>query len=170
MMRQFVAILILPINAILVVPSVIYLLSQRVEPLRIIPAPLHLFSKVIGGLFVVVGFVLAVLTIIDFIRIGRGTLAPWDPPQKLVVRGIYRYVRNPMISGVTCILLGEALILNHLFHLGWAVVFAVGNGIYLPLFEEPGLERRFGQAYNLYRQHVPRWLPRLEPWRFPDKL
>jgi protein-S-isoprenylcysteine O-methyltransferase Ste14 len=87
------------------------------------------------------------------------------PTQKLVVRGIYRHVRNPMISGVCAILLGEALVFgsfNLLFWFGFVVLL---NMIYLPLVEEPGLEERFGDDYLRYKQNVPRWIPRLRPWR-----
>jgi len=99
-----------------------------------------------------------------FATVGEGTLAPWDPTQKLVVRGIYRYVRNPMITGVSCILLGEAVALGSVALLGWFMLFFVANVIYMPLVEETGLERRFGEDYLAYRQNVPRWIPRLRPW------
>jgi protein-S-isoprenylcysteine O-methyltransferase Ste14 len=80
------------------------------------------------------------------------------------VRGVYRHVRNPMISGVAFILLGELLASGSLRLLIWFLLFALANLIYIPLVEEPGLEHRFGQAYRVYKQHVPRWLPRLRPW------
>lgn len=104
------------------------------------------------------------LTIRDFIRIGQGTLAPWDPTQKLVISGMYRYIRNPMISGVISILFGIALSLNTVCHLAWAGLFTLANMIYIPLSEEPGLIHRFGEDYRLYQRHVPRWLPRLTAW------
>ena len=109
-------------------------------------------------------------TIRDFAKIGQGTLAPWDPTQKLVVTGPYRYVRNPMISGVTCMLFGITLVANTVCHLVWATAFMVVNVIYTPLSEEPGLVKRFGDDYQLYKQHVPRWLPRLTPWEQPDAV
>jgi protein-S-isoprenylcysteine O-methyltransferase Ste14 len=126
--------------------------------------PLSLVPSGLGLSLIGLGLVLVVSTNLLFARIGRGTLAPWDPTQKLVVRGVYRYVRNPMISGVSFILLGEVLISGSLRLLGWFLIFALANLIYIPLVEEPGLERRFGQAYRVYQQHVPRWLPRLRPW------
>ena len=52
-------------------------------------------------------------------------------------------------------------------HLGWAILYAVANMFYMPLSEEPDLEQRLGQAYRLYKQHVPRWIPRLTPWELP---
>ena len=103
-------------------------------------------------------------TVAMFLTIGKGTPAPWDPPKKLVVRGVYRYLRNPMISGVILFLLGEALLFRSWSIAGWAVLFALGNMIYMPLVEEPGLEKRFGADYRVYKENVPRWLPRRKPW------
>jgi protein-S-isoprenylcysteine O-methyltransferase Ste14 len=96
---------------------------------------------------------------------GRGTLAPWDPPTHLVVEGPYAYVRNPMISGVILLLMGEALLLRSIPHLEWAGIFFLLNAIYIPLVEEPGLRARFGKAYEEYAGGVPRLVPRLTPWR-----
>ena len=75
--------------------------------------------------------------------------------------GPYRYVRNPMISGVAVMLLGEAL-----FHGSWVIgiwfgVFVYINHVYCILSEEPGLEKRFGESYRAYKKEVPRWIPRL---------
>lgn len=118
-----------------------------------------------GALLLAAGIGLVAWTVSLFGRIGRGTLAPWDPTTRLVVVGPYRHVRNPMISGVVAVLLGEAAIVGSLPLLAWALgVFAV-NAVYLPLVEEPGLRRRFGEEYDRYRETVPRWLPRLRPWR-----
>ncbi len=96
---------------------------------------------------------------------GDGTLAPWDPPRKLVVRGPYRYVRNPMISGVVSVLIGEAGALLSRPNLIWAVEVLVINLIFIPLLEEPQLLDRFGDAYSEYCKHVPRLVPRARPWR-----
>ena len=110
-----------------------------------------------------------VLTITLFATSGNGTLAPWDATQKLVVRGVYRHVRNPMIGGVFCILLGESLALGSVTLFCWFAVFVLGNLVYIPLVEEPGLQGRFGQAYERYRKHVPRWIPRPKPWMPPAR-
>ena len=95
-----------------------------------------------------------------FARVGRGTLAPWDPTRNLVAIGPYRYVRNPMISGVALMLLGQALFWPSLAIGIWAGVFILINHLYFVFSEEPGLERRFGESYRRYKATVPRWLPR----------
>jgi protein-S-isoprenylcysteine O-methyltransferase Ste14 len=110
------------------------------------------------------GLVLMIATIRLFVTVGKGTLAPWEPPQKLVVRGVYRYVRNPMISGVGLVLLGESVLTASLPLCGWFLVFLAVNSVYIPLSEEPGLVKRFGEEYLNYKQNVPRWIPRLTPW------
>src|SRR5262249_43380680 len=99
-----------------------------------------------------------------FMAVGQGTLAPWLPTQHLVVRGPYRYVRNPMISGVIFVVTGEAVISGSSSLVIWALGVLLVNLIYIPLVEEPGLVERFGAQYEAYRQHVPRWIPRLRPW------
>jgi protein-S-isoprenylcysteine O-methyltransferase Ste14 len=117
-----------------------------------------------GVLLLAVGLALFAASLRRFATDGHGTLAPWDPPRELVVRGPYRYVRNPMISGVLLVLLGEALVLRSRSHFLWACTFFAINAVYIPLLEEPDLEDRFGESYREYRRHVPRLLPRLRPW------
>ena len=112
----------------------------------------------------VFGLVFAVWTVLLFMEFGKGTPAPWDPPKKLVVRGPYRHVRNPMITSVLLMLITESLVFQSWFLAGWTLVFFVGNLIYFPLVEEKGLETRFGEDYLAYKAHVPRWVPRLRPW------
>jgi protein-S-isoprenylcysteine O-methyltransferase Ste14 len=117
-----------------------------------------------GAALILGGLVLIVWTIALFAEVGRGTLAPWDPTRRLVVRGPYRSVRNPMISGVLCVLLGEAVLFGSFPLLFWFGVVLAVNAAYLPLVEERGLRRRFGEEYETYRANVPRWIPRLRPW------
>ena len=167
MTRQLASILILPFNAILVIPGLLYVLCAKHKAVKLMPASIHRSSQVLGVVLTMFGFPLLIFTIRDFVKIGQGTLAPWDPTQELVVNGVYRYVRNPMISGVISILFGLTLILNSFCHLAWAILFSVANMIYMPLSEEPGLEQRFGNDYRLYQQNVPRWIPRLQPWEPP---
>lgn len=86
-------------------------------------------------------------------------------PVRLVVRGPYRHVRNPMISGVFAILLGEAALASSGWLLAWFATFVGRQLIFIRYFEEPHLLRRYGSQYRDYRRHVPRWLPRISPWR-----
>jgi protein-S-isoprenylcysteine O-methyltransferase Ste14 len=117
-----------------------------------------------GSTLGLIGLIIMIICISSFIRIGRGTLAPWSPTKKLVVSGLYRYVRNPMILGVWIVLLGEALALKSQNILIWAVSFFIINTIYFIVYEEPDLEDRFGNEYRDYKKHVFRWLPRLRPY------
>ena len=121
----------------------------------------------LGLALLVSGFYFLTRTIRLFARFGRGTLAPWAPPRKLVVRDIYRYTRNPMITGVLGVLLGEALLFDSTGLLYVFAGFVLVNLVYIPLLEEPGLGRRFGADYECYRRNVPRWIPRLRPWTPP---
>jgi protein-S-isoprenylcysteine O-methyltransferase Ste14 len=119
---------------------------------------------VVGAILLCLGLVLMVATIRLFVTVGQGTLAPWDPTQRLVVQGVYRHVRNPMIAGVLFVLLGEAILAASLPLLGWFALAVIVNAVYIPLSEEPGLVKRFGADYLAYQQNVPRWIPRLWPW------
>jgi protein-S-isoprenylcysteine O-methyltransferase Ste14 len=124
----------------------------------------ELALQIFGVAIMAVGIVLFTTSLRRFATDGEGTLAPWDPPRLLVVRGPYRYVRNPMISGVVFVLFGEALILRSGPHAQWATIFLLLNAVVIPFFEEPQLRRRFGAAYAEYTQNVPRLIPRLRPW------
>jgi protein-S-isoprenylcysteine O-methyltransferase Ste14 len=124
----------------------------------------HLLTQIAGLALLLVGVSLVVSSLRRFATHGKGTLAPWDPPRNLVIDGPYRYVRNPMISGVVFVLFGEALVLLSGPHVQWALIFLVINFIYIPLLEERQLKERFGEAYLEYCRHVPRLLPRLTPW------
>ena len=112
---------------------------------------------------------LIISTIRLFVAVGQGTLAPWTPTQHLVVVGPYRYVRNPLISGVIGVLLGEAALLGAVPVLIWALGVIVLNLIYIPLIEEPGLRQRFGKDYAQYMRHVPRSMPRRTPWPLAER-
>jgi protein-S-isoprenylcysteine O-methyltransferase Ste14 len=158
-LRHIVSILLLPATVTLAVPYVI--LSSRSLP------PPGLPAAILGALVTGCGLALVAVTIRQFATLGRGTLAPWDPPRHLVVAGVYRHVRNPMISGVVLILLGEALAFRSLGVLEWALGFLALNATYIPLLEEPMLEGRFGDEYRQYKRHVPRWVPRRTAWTPP---
>ncbi len=150
-----------------VVPAAILLLTGSVDIGWSLPGALKALP-VLGGL-VLIGAGLALMygTISLFARRGEGTLAPWDPTRRLVVEGPYRHVRNPMITGVLTILLGEAVLFGSPPLAAWLAFFFAVNAVWFPLVEEPALERRFGAQYDDYRRAVPRWLPRRRPWTPP---
>jgi protein-S-isoprenylcysteine O-methyltransferase Ste14 len=159
------AILLLPFLAAVVIPGVLLWLTGpdtlglwQSAPATLVALP------VLGGALICLGLVLVVATIRLFVTVGKGTLAPWDPTQRLVVRGVYRHVRNPMIAGVFFVLLGEAVLAASLPLFIWFIVFVVANVVYIPLVEEPGLVKRFGSDYLAYQRNVPRWIPRVRPW------
>jgi protein-S-isoprenylcysteine O-methyltransferase Ste14 len=162
--RHVGAIGLLPGVVTVLVPALIVWSGEAEHVGWRLPSELAVLPPLLGAALIGLGLLLIFRTVALFVTVGRGTLAPWDPTSRLVVRGPYRHVRNPMISGVLCVLLGEAALLGSVSLLLWcAAVFAV-NAIYMPLVEEPGLGRRFGEDYENYRAHVPRWLPRPRPW------
>ncbi|NDJ59839.1 MAG: isoprenylcysteine carboxylmethyltransferase family protein [Chloroflexi bacterium] len=167
--RQVRPILALPVLVTIVIPAALLLLTRRTRFGGRRPSLSQPTPTLAGLMLIGVGLTLVVRTVGLFVRFGQGTLAPWDPPRRLVVRGIYRHVRNPMISGVVCILFGASALLRAPALLLWALLFFTGNSIYLPRFEERHLLDRFGDDYAAYRANVPRWLPRRRPWQPPDE-
>lgn len=153
-------VLILPFTVTVLVPYLIYTGPQSIIPdntaIRILAAILF------GG-----GLALFIYTVLLFHRFGKGTLAPWQPTQKLIVRGPYRYCRNPMISGVLFILCGQSFWLQSTNILLWALLFFTVNTLYFIRREEPDMQKRFGSVYERYKSAVPRWLPRFRPYK-PD--
>ena len=119
--------------------------------------PLHLVGLLTLGL----GAALLLTCIWEFARSGRGTLSPVDPPRELVVRGLYRYVRNPMYLSVTMIVFGELLLTGSRGLLLYWVIWFVGVNLFVMGYEEPTLRRRFGESYERYTREVRRWLPKL---------
>jgi protein-S-isoprenylcysteine O-methyltransferase Ste14 len=117
-----------------------------------------------GLLFYIAGLTMLVLTTRLFAS-HHGSLAPWNPPTEIVVVGPYRHSRNPMISGVYAMLLGESLAFFSPWIAGWSLAFIVGMSSHIFFQEEPLLRQRFGDSYLRYCQQVPRWLPRLKPYQ-----
>jgi protein-S-isoprenylcysteine O-methyltransferase Ste14 len=158
--RHARAIALLPGTVAVAVPAVILLVGEGPN----VGAGLEGFGAallvLIGIALITAGFALWLWTVRLLMRIGKGTLAPWDPTRKLVVEGPYRLVRNPMITAVLAVLLGEAALFGSRGVLTWAALFLGINWVYFVLLEEPGLERRFGDEYRAYRRNVPRWIPR----------
>jgi protein-S-isoprenylcysteine O-methyltransferase Ste14 len=158
-MAHLRAILALPCNVLVVIPALLCHFGGQWRLASFDSLYFWLALPCFAG-----GVALMIATIRRFATEGRGTLAPWNPTQRLVVGGPYRYVRNPMISGVLCNLLGESLLLQSWPIAAWALAFFAGNTLYFVLAEEPGLERRFGDDYRRDRAAVPRWIPRRTPY------
>ncbi len=114
-------------------------------------------SSVLAGCLILLGASVLLRCVWDFLVAGRGTLAPIDPPKHLVVRGLYRYTRNPMYNGVLTVLLGEAWLFHSTALLLYAVVIFTMFHLFVVLYEEPALKSRFGESYRDYRAAVPRW-------------
>lgn len=161
--RQLLSILLLPFTVVVLVPAAL-LRSSATSDSAWRP-PFASLASVPGALLFAVGLLLFSWTVVLFARVGRGTLAPWDPTRHLVAVGPYRLVRNPMISGVAAMLAGQALFFRSGTLCLWALGFIVVNHVYFLLLEEPGLTRRFGREYEGYRKQVPRWLPRIRAVR-----
>jgi protein-S-isoprenylcysteine O-methyltransferase Ste14 len=162
-LRHLIAIAVLPFTVTVLIP--IWLARRDGVTLALGSTSAQVVLQLCGLGLLLAGAVLFATSLGRFITEGRGTLAPWDPPRALVVRGPYRYVRNPMISGVVLVLFGEAFVLGSRSHLTWALVFLGINAVYIPLVEEPLLRDKFGASYREYCRHVPRLLPRFRPWR-----
>ena len=96
----------------------------------------------------------------DFTFKGRGTPVPSDPPRELVVTGFYRYVRNPIYVAVLLIFLGHFLWFGYWALLTYTVMAFIGVHVFVVLYEEPTLKRKFGAAYEEYLNRVPRWIPK----------
>ncbi len=161
---QLQAILSLPFVIVGIVPGLFLFITADIDTRWVMSVPVYGLIFFIGLLLILMGMILLVITIYLFSTIGKGTLAPWNPTEKLVIEGPYCYTRNPMITGVLTVLLGESVLTGSWIILLWTVFFFTLNHIYFIFSEEPGLEKRFGEPYQQYRQHVPRWIPRLTPW------
>lgn len=161
--RQARAIALLPGMGSVVVPAILLWLGP--SPDVGWGGPLAAVTVAAGAALIAAGLALWLWTVRLFARIGRGTLAPWDPTRTLVIVGPYGLVRNPMITAVLAALLGEAALFGSAALLAWATVFFGVNWAYFVLHEEPELAQRFGEPYRRYQRHVPRWIPRRRAWR-----
>jgi protein-S-isoprenylcysteine O-methyltransferase Ste14 len=121
--------------------------------------------RVVGLVLLVAGAGFLVSAFVRFVVEGLGTPAPVAAPQRLVVGGVYRYVRNPMYLAVLACIAGQALLLSQPVLWLDALVTAVAVVAFVRIYEEPALTAQFGEEYRVYRDAVPGWWPRLHPWR-----
>lgn len=132
------------------------------------PLPFWGPVRVLGMILIVAGLIVLIRAFIRFAVEGFGTPMPAAAPNRLVVRGEYRYVRNPMYVAMLGIVLGQTLLFGQFGLLIYAVVVWLIPAAYVRWWEEPVLVRRFGRDYERYRRAVPAWLPRLRPWTPSD--
>jgi protein-S-isoprenylcysteine O-methyltransferase Ste14 len=161
-LRHLLAILLLPFMVVVVIPSWLLTAFSTSDTRWADGSSIVWLPRSAGGVLAAAGLALFCWCVTLFARVGQGTLAPWDPTRNLVAVGPYRFVRNPMISGVALMLLGQALFRGSRLLAIWAGIFILVNHTYFLLSEEPGLERRFGDNYRVYKANVPRWVPRIK--------
>jgi len=123
-------------------------------------APLRWF----GGVLIILGVPILLDSFARFALEGFGTPAPFYPTERLIATGLYRYVRNPMYLGVLAVIGGQALLLGDTRLIVYGVIVGFACHIFVIVYEEPELRRRYGAQFDAYRAHVPRWLPRLTPY------
>jgi len=129
------------------------------------PLPFWAPARILGAVLVAMGLIVIVSAFARFVTEGIGTPAPVAPPQRLVIGGLYRYVRNPMYVALLSAVIGQALLLGKPALLVYAAVVFATVYSFVRLYEEPVLAGQFGADYDTYRQAVPGWLPRLRPWQ-----
>ena len=148
-----------PFNVMGTVPTFLLWCSRPGGWLEGFTLSFSLWQSIAGALLIVAGVLLCWITVSLFTELGQGTPAPFDPPKKLVVHGIYRHSRTPMMIGGWCVLLGESILFGSLPVRAWFLFFFIACLFVIPLWEEPELEKRFGESYLSYKGNVPRWLP-----------
>jgi len=149
------AVILFPFNVMVIIPALILWISDQFQSyqFRIIPV-------VVGGVLILVGLYTIWITVSLFTDYGKGTPAPYAPPKILVIIGIYKHVRNPMMIGVWSVLCGEAILFFSFWVLIWFLIFFTASILFVTLWEEGDLESRFGESYREYKKKVPRWIPR----------
>jgi protein-S-isoprenylcysteine O-methyltransferase Ste14 len=120
--------------------------------------------RLLGILLIGLGVPLLLDSFARFAVQGVGTPAPVFPTRHLVVKGLYRYVRNPMYLAVVSVILGQSLILGNVRLLEYAALVWLGFHLFVLVYEEPTLRESFGVEYEAFCANVPRWLPRSKPW------
>src|SRR5579872_902166 len=122
-------------------------------------------TRILGVILIIAGVPGLVDSFARFALEGLGTPAPIAPPQKLVVTGLYRYVRNPIYIAVVAVILGQAILFGDSRLMTYGGLMWLAFHAFVLTYEEPVLAQKFGAQYEDFRANVPRWIPRLSPWR-----
>jgi protein-S-isoprenylcysteine O-methyltransferase Ste14 len=125
------------------------------------PPELNFFS-VLGVFFILLGLPIQIWVAWAFVKFGKGTPAPFDPPKEFVATGLFRFVRNPMYYGGLCVLTGWVLLTRSMWMLAYSAFLTTAMHFFTVLVEEPQLRKRFGKPYEEYCQRVPRWIPKFK--------
>ena len=148
--------------AVLFIGLVLIYVPTRLLSWSGIVRPAAMEAPQIAGMIIgTAGAAVALWCVFTFARIGKGTPAPFDPPRRLVIRGPYRFVRNPMYIGAGLALAGAALFYESVPLLAYAGLFLLASHVFVVWYEEPTLRRTFGQEYEVYCRQVRRWWPGL---------
>ncbi|MEV4380418.1 methyltransferase [Streptosporangium sp. NPDC049644] len=138
---------------------------EPADPMPAVPSWGTVSLRLVGASLVVAGAVVLVRAFVRFVVEGLGTPAPIAPPERLVIGGLYGYVRNPMYVAVLAAIGGQALLLGRPVLLPYGAVTAAAVVAFVHWYEEPSLRRRFGADYERYRAAVPGWWPRTRAYR-----
>jgi protein-S-isoprenylcysteine O-methyltransferase Ste14 len=129
-----------------------------------VPPDAGLLWRGIGIFLIAIGLLPLGESIARFVRKGQGTLSPSHPTKRLVVSGLYRYVRNPMYLGVMALIGGQAALFQSRPLCSYLAWVAVGFHLFVMLYEEPTLRSKYGASFDEFCRNVPRWVPRMTPW------
>lgn len=157
--RSLVFTIVVPGTVIGLVPY--WLANSKLDAQLFGKAPETLMADIVGYFLLVIGSLIYLWCVYDFTFIGRGTPAIFDPPRELVIRGLYKYVRNPMYIGVVTALLGQVFIYGSPLILIFAIGFGSVFYVFVIVYEEPVLRKQFGDDYTRYVKLVNRWVPSL---------
>lgn len=122
-------------------------------------------TRSLGTILILAGVPGLVDAFARFALQGLGTPAPIAPPKNLVVTGFYRYVRNPIYVAVIAIILGQGVLMGDGRLILYGALLWLSFHAFVVVYEEPTLEQTFGKEYEAFRAAVPRWIPRMTPWR-----
>jgi protein-S-isoprenylcysteine O-methyltransferase Ste14 len=151
---------------LLIAPGVVAgLIPWWITRWRFEPPFFQVGTRALGALLIAAGTPAVLDSFARFALQGLGTPSPIAPTRHLVVTGLYGYVRNPMYVGVAAVVFGQALLFGSIRLLEYGLIITIAFHLFVILYEEPKLLCTFGDEYREFREHVPRWIPRLHPWR-----